>query len=314
MINTKIETLKPDEITPFFSVCVDLYNRAETIERVLESICLQSCKDFELLVVDNGSTDNSVELSREILKKYPSINAKLFIEGKKNNQIQSWNSPIIKAVGKYIAICEGDDYYHPDHLKDAKIILNSINNVGLYIAGSKLSVFEKNYQVLTAEAKSRELKMLKWCPAPSSTIFLRLSSQNNRFVYDENFKWAGEYSLYHQILKSNYKVIENYTKNYIERGFRFYLKNDFHMYDLLKFRHGRYYDYDSYESLLVDRVIYRQAIFLFAFNLIFLRLNRNLLYIASQHFKLSRINLMLGINSFWGGMFSAVKQHLRNLN
>ena len=54
---------------PKISICVTSFNREDLIVKCLEAIALQSYGDFELIVVDNGSTDNSVRVIKEFFSK-----------------------------------------------------------------------------------------------------------------------------------------------------------------------------------------------------------------------------------------------------
>jgi glycosyltransferase involved in cell wall biosynthesis len=63
----------------YFSICIPTYNRAHTISRTLDSLVRQSYKDFEALVIDDGSKDNT----EEVVEKYIGILSIKYI--KKNN-------------------------------------------------------------------------------------------------------------------------------------------------------------------------------------------------------------------------------------
>ncbi|WP_221388193.1 glycosyltransferase [Clostridium perfringens] len=87
------------------------YNHEKYIGEALESFMMQKTNfDFEIIVSDDFSTDNTVEVVKKFQKKYP--NKIRLIEGKKNigarqNGMRAHNN----SLGKYVAICEGDDYW-----------------------------------------------------------------------------------------------------------------------------------------------------------------------------------------------------------
>lgn len=298
---------------PLFSVCVDLYNREASIEKVLESICTQTCSNFELIIVDNGSTDNSYKIANSTLKRFPNVNYKLIKQGKKNNEIDGWNSPIGFAIGEYIAICEGDDYYNRDHLLDAKQILEIESNVGLYVAGSKLSEFQTSYTVINSDEAIHKLKTFSWCPPPSCIIFPRQTPLGEKFEFDTNFVWAAEYSLYLSILSFGFNVIENKTENYIDRGYRFYLKNDKHIADMLRVRYLLNLDYSKDEVYIANKKIFQTALHLFITNLVYFKFNHKLLSIYFEHFEFNFENICLTVKTIKNSFFQSLKSRINSI-
>jgi glycosyltransferase involved in cell wall biosynthesis len=268
----------------FFSVCVEVKNREKSIKQVLQSILTQSCRDFELIVVDNGSTDDSIDVILDSIKLVTDIRIKFIQEGTKKNEIQGWNSPLKYASGRFVAICEGDDFYHPQHLADARNILKDRDDIGIYIAGSKLTQVRNDYERFTSQEKLNELKLFNWCPPPSCLIFHRLSPLGDPYLFDETFVWAAEYGLYYNLLVDGWNVIVNNKQNYIERGFHFYLKNEFHLLDMLKLRHENYFKYDEIESCKVDEKIVIKAWHMLILNAVFNEFRSALIRIIIQHF------------------------------
>lgn len=108
---------------PFFSVVIATFNRAELLKRALKSLILQTEKDWEAIIVDDGSTDNTHKLIEPFLGSYPQIN---YLRKPHSGWISSRNQGIRASGGKFITFLDSDDEYHPSHLKTRKIIL--INN------------------------------------------------------------------------------------------------------------------------------------------------------------------------------------------
>ena len=97
-------------MNPLISIIMATYNRADYIEEALDSIKKQTFKDYEVIVVDDGSTDNT----REILGNYEGIRCiylnHVGIAGARNTAVKA-------ARGKWIAFCDSDDYWAEDKLQ-----------------------------------------------------------------------------------------------------------------------------------------------------------------------------------------------------
>lgn len=100
---------------PLVSVCCITYNHEPYIAQTLDGFLMQKTKfPFEVLVHDDASTDRTADIIREYEKKFPKIIKPIY---QKENQYsqgkrsisETWNFP--RAKGKYIAMCEGDDYW-----------------------------------------------------------------------------------------------------------------------------------------------------------------------------------------------------------
>ncbi len=101
--------------TPLISVVMPTYNRASLLPRSIESIMYQTFTDFEFIIVDDGSTDESVEL----IKAYQQLDPRIkLIQNKKNCGIScARNRGMDAARGKYLAIMDSDDYSEPERLE-----------------------------------------------------------------------------------------------------------------------------------------------------------------------------------------------------
>lgn len=91
-----------------FSLIIPNYNSEKWIIRLLDSITNQSFCDFEIVIVDDISTDNSVEL----IKNYNDSRIRLFINNRKRFNGGTRNVGIEKAKGEYILFADCDDYFY----------------------------------------------------------------------------------------------------------------------------------------------------------------------------------------------------------
>lgn len=96
------------------SVIVPVYNVGEYLARCVESILDQSFLDFELLLIDDGSTDDSLEICRS----YASLDNRILVISKENEGVSvTRNLGISKANGEWITFIDSDDWVERDYLK-----------------------------------------------------------------------------------------------------------------------------------------------------------------------------------------------------
>jgi glycosyltransferase involved in cell wall biosynthesis len=215
---------------------VETYNRASTISEVIQNIVNQTCQNFELIIVDSGSTDGTLELVRESLKHFEPNRLSIVSDSFTRSEIVRWNRPLKMARGRFIAICEGDDYFAQNHLELAKRELETFSSIENYLYTTELESFsnisEGQNIILPSEKMLRNLAMFKWCPAPSQVIFSRLIN-GVPFFFDEKAHYAGEYSLYEAILSADGILIRNELET-VSRGYRYYPRNYTHIADAVQ--------------------------------------------------------------------------------
>lgn len=99
---------------PLFSIIMPVYNRAGALERTLRSIRLQKFTNFELLIIDDASTDDTAKRVEALAKVDSRI--RLIRLEKNGGPGPARNAAIEQARGHYIRICDSDDYYPPEAL------------------------------------------------------------------------------------------------------------------------------------------------------------------------------------------------------
>jgi glycosyltransferase involved in cell wall biosynthesis len=112
--------MKKKNIT--FSVVIPYYNSINTINRTLLSVLYQDCRDYEIIVINDFSTDIPIDIIEDYKKKFETLNINLtYIELKKNSgpsfaRNYAWNL----AIGNYICFLDSDDMWHPNKLSICK--------------------------------------------------------------------------------------------------------------------------------------------------------------------------------------------------
>lgn len=123
---------------PFFTVIIPLYNKEQFIGSTLRSILQQHFTDFEILIIDDGSTDKSVEK----VKEFDDVRIRFY--GKENGGVSTArNYGIEKATADYITFIDADDYWYPDFLQQMQRNINRFPEQYVFSAAIEIET-EKN--------------------------------------------------------------------------------------------------------------------------------------------------------------------------
>jgi len=114
-------------MTPFFSVIIPLYNKENYIKDTINSVINQSFADFEVIIVNDGSTDKSLIKASQINDRRITI-----INQKNSGAPIARNNGISSAKAKYIALIDADDFWHQNHLLELKKLIEIFPSAGLY--------------------------------------------------------------------------------------------------------------------------------------------------------------------------------------
>ena len=101
---------------PLFSIVIPTYNRAGFIFDTLDSIFAQTYKNYEIVIVDNCSTDNTVELLQPLAD---AGKIHLILHEKNYERARSRNTGMENATGDYLTFLDSDDFMYPENLADA---------------------------------------------------------------------------------------------------------------------------------------------------------------------------------------------------
>lgn len=180
-----------DEVLPTYpliSVIVPVYNVEEYLSRCIESILNQNYRDLELILVDDGSTDNSVELANHYIKKDSRV--KLFRQSNQGSSIAR-NTGLSYAQGEYISFVDSDDWILPQ-------MLGTMLNIAI----------ENNLEVVECESvRSTDYKKLDTLKPQSNTRHRIETKEESlaRVIKNQNFAvWR---RIYHKSIIENLKFI-----------------------------------------------------------------------------------------------------------
>jgi glycosyltransferase involved in cell wall biosynthesis len=114
-------------VTPLFSVIIPVHNRAHLIARAVNSVLAQSFADFEVIVVDDGSTDDPRSVVETIAD--PRIR---FLRKENGGGGSARNAGLDAARGRYVAFLDSDDEFLPNNLATLKRLLDGTTNTVAY--------------------------------------------------------------------------------------------------------------------------------------------------------------------------------------
>jgi len=153
----------------FFSVIIPTYNRATLIGETIQSLLQQSFQDFELLVIDDGSTDNTEEVIAAIKDERLSYYKK---QNEERGAARNFGTRLAK--GKYVNFFDSDDLAYPSHLQVAfDLITSKYNNC---------EVLHTNYDVKKGDQIERSEKKIQEGLVNGPLIKDNFLSCNNVFV------------------------------------------------------------------------------------------------------------------------------------
>lgn len=117
-----------------FSAIVPLYNKAPYVKRSLDSILAQTFTDYELIIVDDGSTDNSVAICEDFINSLtPSFNNSLRLIRQPNSGVAAARNNGVKvSKGDYVAFLDADDWWEPTFLEEMDKLISEYPEAGIY--------------------------------------------------------------------------------------------------------------------------------------------------------------------------------------
>jgi len=142
------------------SVLIPNYNHAPFFKQRIDSVINQTFKDYEIIILDDCSTDNSREVL-EVYRHFPKVSHMLFNEQNSGSTFKQWNKGIALAQGKYIWIAESDDFADPHLLEKLVAKLETDPEVGIAYCNS-LDVDDKNNISLSDINFYAELDPVLW--------------------------------------------------------------------------------------------------------------------------------------------------------
>lgn len=191
---------------PKVTIILSVFNNEKTIAKSLESLVLQTYKNTEIFVLDDASTDNTLEI---ITSKY-SNNSKIRIIRNTVNLglTKSLNKLINMSSSNFIARHDGDDISHPERIEVQMLEMQS-KNLDFVSSRAESTDGKKIYPGISFYLPYKYLLKYK-NPFIHGTLLIRREIIKNVNLYDEDYIYAQDYKLMCDLLltKAKYKVIK----------------------------------------------------------------------------------------------------------
>ncbi len=175
------------------SILMPVYNCALYLAEAIDSILNQSFTDFELIVLDDGSTDGSAEIA----KSYSDSRIVYHCNEKNLGLANNLNVGLRMAKGKYIARMDGDDISLPERLQTQFDYLESHPDIDLCSCGLQMFGTENTVWVRESNPEAVKITMMFYSPVlHASSVWRREAFEKHNLYYDQNAFPAEDYDLW----------------------------------------------------------------------------------------------------------------------
>jgi len=185
--------------TPFVSVIIPVFNGGQFLAEAVESVQKSTYKHFEVLLVDDGSTDASKSICKKLTQKY--TNVRFFSFPKNRGMDHALNLALHKARGTYIARINQDDVMLPHRLTTQVKYLG--NHAEIVAVGSSIVLFdnqgyEEHVPFLTTDAEIKDVWFIL-SPFSDPTVMYRRAAAIAVGGYDQSFWPADDVHMWYRL-------------------------------------------------------------------------------------------------------------------
>jgi glycosyltransferase involved in cell wall biosynthesis len=192
---------------PYVSVLIPVFNCQKYVLEAINSILNQTFSDFELIIIDDGSTDGT----RKLLETINDKRVKIFFNDKNMGQSYTRNKGLELAKGEYIAMLDADDVATPDRLEKQLLFFKKHSDCAAI--GSFEGIIDENSKLIKNKVICRYTNpdyiyssLLFLYPYITHRSVMAKTDLLKKIRYDENFVTCQDYDLFSRICLAGYNL------------------------------------------------------------------------------------------------------------
>lgn len=196
-----------------FSVIIPLYNKAPYVAKAIESVLGQTYRDFEVIVIDDGSTDQSLEVAKTFENK------SIIIVSQPNSGVSTARNNGVKiAKHPYICFLDADDWWHPTFLEEMKRVITDFPDAGIYGSGYYIVKHGQERIAPIGVPQGFEQGIIDYCEVYAKTLCMPLTSISvviPKHIFDEEkgfksqLKFGEDFDLWIRIALKHKVILVN---------------------------------------------------------------------------------------------------------
>ena len=209
---------------PLLSVIVPVYNVEKYLKRCLESILVQSWNDYEIILVDDGSTDSSAQICDLYAEKYEMIRV---IHKENKGLSDTRNRGIEEASGEYVYFPDSDDWLEPNTFSELSDVIEELTYD--IISFNREFVTSEEDKLISAKSRIQKLSgkqaLLEMLKQSDVTGFANDKIYRKKLFLDNDIEFP--VGKYYEDLGTNYKLFLKATKVYVtnQKYYHYLIKN-----------------------------------------------------------------------------------------
>ena len=184
------------------SIIIPTHNRAASLTRAVNSVRNQEYKDFELIVVSDGSTDETDAIMKDYTEKDRRIKYCHYMHAQGANHAR--NVGVMESSGEYIAFLDDDDEWHPTKLTKQLQVFEGDKRIGLVYSAIRIIIQDKGIQYLSIPEASGDLSreiLFHNCIKTTSSVMLKRNVFELAGGFDEKLPAMQDYDLWIRCLQ-----------------------------------------------------------------------------------------------------------------
>jgi glycosyltransferase involved in cell wall biosynthesis len=192
--------------SPFFTVIIPTFNRSDKLQLCLNSVFAQTFSNYEIVIIDNGSTDNTEKM---ILEKYRDFRIRYFWQEGSGSPANPRNQGILKARGDWVSFLDSDDVWYPEKMGSVYEKIQNEPETDVICHNERFcDQTNQNFHIIShiriANDMYKSMLMEGNCLSPSATSIRKSFLTEKKLYFNESpdFAIVEDYDLWLRLAKN----------------------------------------------------------------------------------------------------------------